>query len=179
MPLQYNPDTNQLLYMVIDNENVLMNECCCEDKEDCDYTITATLDWPYASNPDLDLYGKVDATVIYFGNLAGAGLALNHDAFVSCGFVPFPPEIITGTYGVNKTFYFWYNQHSDCASETSPNIKKIEVKNNGAKNICVNGNNVIPNATFTINTLAYAGYDTGAVSSFASGTEVIVTCGDC
>jgi len=172
--LQYRSDTNQLMYIVDVDE--LMAECCCEDV--CPYTVTITLNW--SGNADLDLYAKVDSeSTVYFGHPSESGLTLNNDAHPSCSTTPLTPEIITGNLTGPHTLKVWYNQYSDCLPEQSPSVTSIAILNTGDEDICVDGDTIAPSGTWNSSTIAYGGFDTGAIPNYASPTEIEITCDTC
>ena len=200
MPLQYRPDNGALLYEA--DTDALQFECCCEEvginssssssesssqtasssssSEGCSYSITVILNWASGGDyPDLDLYTKVDGNVCYYLDQSTGGLSLNDDAHPGCASTPTPPEQITGSFTEDKTFYVWYSQFSDCASEKTPNLTTISVHNTGFVSIYVNENEVMPGNSHNISSYAYAGYDTGPVPGYTGGTEVEVCCGEC
>ena len=127
--------------------------------------------------PPLDLYVRdVNADeVIYSGNLVGTDLSLNRDAYPNCvddgvG----PPEIITGTYTEENSFYVWYNETNDCAPEVEPTVKSVTITNTGTCNLIVNGTVLGPGEVCTINDFLYAGYGSGDMSAWLGGTPVPV-----
>ncbi len=153
------------------------------------YTIEAKLNWGSSDFPDLDLYGThapgaggSSYPSVWYELLESAGLALNQDVYAGCGVdseEEAPPELITGTFTKNNAwgtehFRFWYNQHSDCAPETSPTTTSITVTNTGDVPIDVNETLVEPGGSWTTNVIEYTGYDKGGQPNYTGGTEVVV-----
>jgi hypothetical protein len=160
-----------------DGSFAVAEDCCCGDGE-CSYEVVASLSW--SNDADLDLYGKVSGEdTVYFDNVNGLWLSYSVDAHPLCDESPNPPEEISGYFSSSKTLYFWYDQYSDCETETSPSLKNIRVTNYGDVTICVNGQDVLPDNYWETSTLAYAGYDTSSSPDYSSGTEIEVTCGSC
>ena len=125
--------------------------------------------------PDLNLYVRDSSDVVYYGNLAGANLALNWDAYPFGAAVPVPPEIITGTYTVANTFYVWYNQRGmEYAPVAEPSVKRVTITNIGTCPLLVNGVILTAGQVFTLNDFQYAGYGTGDMSEWLGGTPVAV-----
>jgi hypothetical protein len=152
------------------------NSRCCKGAGECGYSVGITLDW--TGNADLDLYAKLNtAAAIWYGHPTGPTLALNHDAHPHCAATPGTPEIINGSLTGDNDLYVWYNQWSDCEVETAPTIKQIIIANTGSKPIVVNDTEVLPGDIWELDTMAYAGYNTGAQDAFSGGTHIKITCG--
>jgi len=108
----------------------------------CEYDIEASMTW--TNGLDLDIYVKTEGTcdeiattcmtssstgdsVIYWGNINGymckgspyehGQLSLNHDAHPTCNSTPVSPEEVTGTIKEPRTFWVWWNRHSNCTEE--------------------------------------------------------------
>lgn len=126
------------------------------------YAVEARLDW--SNDSDLDLYVGVqhgtEAHTVWYNNLSGGGLTLNHDGYPGCFPVAFPPELTTGEFDGDRVFLVRYNQFSDCQVETPPSIARFRVTNIGGRTITANLTPLTPgqHADFP---LAYYGYNTG------------------
>jgi len=139
----------------------------------CNYLIAATLAW--SSISDLDLYGKSgDAATCYYGNKGPTGgLTLDQDAYPACAGSPSPPETITGGFGANNTFRFWYNNFTtECPGD--PTSAEVKVTNVGPATIYINGNEVLPGADYT-ETIQRCGAN-GDQSGYGGGTTIAVSC---
>ena len=142
---------------------------------------------PVSDFPDLDLYGTranwqgFPYPSVWYDQFASGGLALNQDVYPNCINNADPPELITGTFTTSGTehFRFWYNQHSDCAPETSPITTSITVTNTGDVPIDVNETLVEPGGSWTTNVIEYTGFDKGGQPDYVGvmerGTKVLVT----
>ncbi len=102
----------------------------------CNYEIEASLDW--TNGLDLDIYLKTedetclnDSSTLYWGNVnyssAYGEMDLNRDAHPSCLADPLHPEIISGTLTGPRTFWVWWNRHSNCVvgQAPDPNVAPI------------------------------------------------------
>ena len=144
----------------------------------CSFDITVTLDWEDVNDADLDLYAQEDSnSVVFFGNLNAGALTLNQDAHPTCNPTPTGAEIVTGSFTdvESKTFLFWYNQYSACATETSPTVTTIKIDNTGDTDLFVNGVSIASGSSTTLSTIAYGGYDVGQQLTFSGATTVDIT----
>jgi len=127
--------------------------------------------------PDLDLYVRdVNADeVVYYDNLAGGGLTLNHDSWPPCHLPEDPPEVTTGTFTAANSFYVWWAQRTFfCAPPSEPDVKRITVTNTGTCPLSVNGTVLLAAEVYTLDDFLYAGYGGGDMSEWLGGTPIAV-----
>lgn len=127
--------------------------------------------------PDLDLYVR-DMSVgeageaVYWNNPNGTNLLLNQDAYPWCWSFPAPPEIISGTFTEENSFYVWYNQCTDCSPVAEEVTKRITITNTGTCLVVVGDVTLNPGEVYALTDFSYAGYASGDMSAWLGGTPV-------